>query len=205
MCIRLCSTHFWGELPITSISSIWCGDAQPLPNVINVTFYVSGSLLWCIIFPDDCNYMQLHLKLFWLLLFLKLIQIYVQVSANGNVLRSEIVGSVKMRVFLSGMPELRLGLNDKVLFESTGRESVWFFLTETNSVFAGLSMETNCICGGLPMYIETGLWRCWESAFIQANTKKNWFECCQIDFAVMLCVQVYLCCVMSKYRQSFVS
>ncbi|KAH9500669.1 AP-1 complex subunit mu-1 [Bulinus truncatus] len=43
------------------------------------------------------------------------------VSANGNVLRSEIVGSVKMRVFLSGMPELRLGLNDKVLFESTGR------------------------------------------------------------------------------------
>lgn len=43
------------------------------------------------------------------------------VSANGNVLRSEIVGAVKMRVYLSGMPELRLGLNDKVLFESTGR------------------------------------------------------------------------------------
>jgi len=43
------------------------------------------------------------------------------VSANGSVLRSEIVGAVKMRVYLSGMPELRLGLNDKVLFESTGR------------------------------------------------------------------------------------
>jgi len=42
-------------------------------------------------------------------------------SANGNVLRSEIVGSIKMRVFLSGMPELRLGLNDKILFESSGR------------------------------------------------------------------------------------
>uniref|UniRef100_A0A8C4HCW7 MHD domain-containing protein n=1 Tax=Dicentrarchus labrax TaxID=13489 RepID=A0A8C4HCW7_DICLA len=38
-----------------------------------------------------------------------------QVSANGNMLRSEIMGSIKMRVFLSGMPELRLGLNDKVL------------------------------------------------------------------------------------------
>lgn len=38
------------------------------------------------------------------------------------MLRSEIVGAVKMRVYLSGMPELRLGLNDKVLFESTGRE-----------------------------------------------------------------------------------
>ncbi|XP_043551052.1 AP-1 complex subunit mu-1-like [Chiloscyllium plagiosum] len=46
----------------------------------------------------------------------------VLVSANGNVLQSEIVGSVKLRVFLSGMPELRLGLNDKVLFELTGPE-----------------------------------------------------------------------------------
>ena len=42
-------------------------------------------------------------------------------SAKGNVLQSEIVGSVKMKVMLSGMPELRLGLNDKILFESTGR------------------------------------------------------------------------------------
>lgn len=43
------------------------------------------------------------------------------VNTNGNVLRSEIVGSVKMKVYLTGMPELRLGLNDKVLFENTGR------------------------------------------------------------------------------------
>ncbi|XP_062509216.1 AP-1 complex subunit mu-1-like [Corticium candelabrum] len=43
------------------------------------------------------------------------------VSAQGTVLRSEIVGAVKMKVYLTGMPELRLGLNDKVLFESTGR------------------------------------------------------------------------------------
>lgn len=45
------------------------------------------------------------------------------VNPDGNVLRSEILGAVKMRVFLSGMPELRLGLNDKVLFESTGRST----------------------------------------------------------------------------------
>lgn len=42
-------------------------------------------------------------------------------NANGNVLSSEIVGAIKMKVYLSGMPELRLSLNDKVLFESTGR------------------------------------------------------------------------------------
>uniref|UniRef100_A0A1X7T140 MHD domain-containing protein n=1 Tax=Amphimedon queenslandica TaxID=400682 RepID=A0A1X7T140_AMPQE len=44
-----------------------------------------------------------------------------KVSANAQVLQSEIVGSVKMNVHLTGMPELRLGLNDKILFENTGR------------------------------------------------------------------------------------
>jgi len=43
------------------------------------------------------------------------------VSSTGNVLRSEILGAVKLKCYLSGMPELRLGLNDKVMFESTGR------------------------------------------------------------------------------------
>lgn len=50
----------------------------------------------------------------------KLFCFFSQVSANGSVLRSEIVGSIKLKVVLSGMPELRLGLNDKVLFEITG-------------------------------------------------------------------------------------
>lgn len=45
------------------------------------------------------------------------------VNSNGNVLRSEILGAVKMKCYLSGMPELRLGLNDKVMFENTGRTS----------------------------------------------------------------------------------
>ncbi|XP_062968069.1 AP-1 complex subunit mu-2 isoform X1 [Cynocephalus volans] len=43
------------------------------------------------------------------------------VNVNGSVLLSEIVGTIKLKVFLSGMPELRLGLNDRVLFELTGR------------------------------------------------------------------------------------
>ncbi|KAM9514257.1 AP-1 complex subunit mu-2 [Guaruba guarouba] len=43
------------------------------------------------------------------------------VSASGAVLLSEVMGTIKLKVFLSGMPELRLGLNDRVLFELTGR------------------------------------------------------------------------------------
>uniref|UniRef100_A0AC34FEN7 MHD domain-containing protein n=1 Tax=Panagrolaimus sp. ES5 TaxID=591445 RepID=A0AC34FEN7_9BILA len=54
--------------------------------------------------------------------FLDVIEsVHLLASANGTVLQSEIVGSVKMRVYLSGMPELRLGLNDKVQFEASGR------------------------------------------------------------------------------------
>ena len=43
------------------------------------------------------------------------------VSARGTLLRSEIIGSIEMRCFLTGMPELKLGLNDRVLFENSGR------------------------------------------------------------------------------------
>eukprot|EP00968_Pinguiococcus_pyrenoidosus_P007840 scaffold535_cov260-Pinguiococcus_pyrenoidosus.AAC.33 len=43
------------------------------------------------------------------------------VNSNGTVLHSEIVGAIKMKSFLSGMPELKLGLNDKLMFEATGR------------------------------------------------------------------------------------
>uniref|UniRef100_A0A7S2IAE2 MHD domain-containing protein n=1 Tax=Helicotheca tamesis TaxID=374047 RepID=A0A7S2IAE2_9STRA len=45
------------------------------------------------------------------------------VAANGTVLHSEINGAVKMKSFLSGMPELKLGLNDKLMFEATGRSN----------------------------------------------------------------------------------
>jgi len=43
------------------------------------------------------------------------------VSANGTVLRSEILGSLKMKTFLSGMPELKLGLNDKLMLDASNR------------------------------------------------------------------------------------
>jgi AP-1 complex subunit mu len=43
------------------------------------------------------------------------------VAANGNVLSSEIIGSIRMRSYLSGMPELKLGLNDKAMFEAQGK------------------------------------------------------------------------------------
>jgi hypothetical protein len=58
-------------------------------------------------------------------IFLDVIEkLNILVSANGTVLRSEILGQLKMKSFLSGMPELKLGLNDKVLMDSSGRATV---------------------------------------------------------------------------------
>lgn len=48
----------------------------------------------------------------------------LMVLPNGTVVNSEIMGTVRVRSFLSGMPTLRLGLNDKLMFEATGRRPV---------------------------------------------------------------------------------
>lgn len=53
----------------------------------------------------------------------------------GQILRSEIVGAVKVKACLSGMPELRLGLNDKVKFdtEETSMSHVHYHNQYTNN------------------------------------------------------------------------
>jgi len=54
--------------------------------------------------------------------FLDVIEsVNILVGSNGSTLRSEICGCLRMKTYLSGMPELKLGLNDKVLFENLGR------------------------------------------------------------------------------------
>lgn len=45
------------------------------------------------------------------------------VSRSGQVLTSEILGVLRMKTFLSGMPELKLGLNDRVLFDANRRNT----------------------------------------------------------------------------------
>jgi len=54
--------------------------------------------------------------------FLDVIEaINMVIASNGSVVRSEIQGNVHMNCKLTGMPELKLGLNDKVLFDLQGR------------------------------------------------------------------------------------
>ncbi|KAG6490500.1 hypothetical protein ZIOFF_051798 [Zingiber officinale] len=54
--------------------------------------------------------------------FLDVIEsVNILVNSNGQIIRSDVVGALKMRTYLSGMPECKLGLNDRVLLEAQGR------------------------------------------------------------------------------------
>ena len=44
------------------------------------------------------------------------------ISQNGTVLSSQVLGSVIMRSYLSGMPTVTLGLNDKIVLENSGKD-----------------------------------------------------------------------------------
>lgn len=44
-------------------------------------------------------------------------------STTGQVLRAEIVGKVMMKALLTGMPECKFGLNDKLIMEKEGEAS----------------------------------------------------------------------------------
>ncbi|KAG8383224.1 hypothetical protein BUALT_Bualt05G0162200 [Buddleja alternifolia] len=47
----------------------------------------------------------------------------ILVNSNGQIIRSDVVGALKMRTYLSGMPECKLGLNDRVVLEAQGRST----------------------------------------------------------------------------------
>ncbi len=50
--------------------------------------------------------------------FLDVIEsVNLMVNGKGQIVKHEVIGQIRIRCYLSGMPELRLGLNDKILFD----------------------------------------------------------------------------------------
>ena len=45
------------------------------------------------------------------------------ISSNGNVLSSQINGRIIMKSYLSGMPTITLGLNDKIVLQNLGKDT----------------------------------------------------------------------------------
>ena len=77
-----------------------------------------------------CHDMRLHVEHLLLpqpycgpQVFLDVVEsVNLLVNSNGTVVRSEVVGALKMRTYLSGMPECKLGLNDKVRVFSSSKQ-----------------------------------------------------------------------------------
>lgn len=67
-----------------------------------------------------------------------------KVNANGSVMSSDIVGSIKLKTMLSGMPELRLGLNDRVLFALSGRTPISFLRLFSSRKLNGITLHFVC-------------------------------------------------------------
>eukprot|EP01122_Echinamoeba_exundans_P011259 TRINITY_DN4420_c0_g1_i1.p1 TRINITY_DN4420_c0_g1~~TRINITY_DN4420_c0_g1_i1.p1 ORF type:complete len:433 (-),score=75.63 TRINITY_DN4420_c0_g1_i1:96-1394(-) len=84
---------------------------QLLKSQVKVPKAITGAVSWR---PEGLVYKKNEV-------FLDVIEkVNLLVSASGTLLRSEILGKLNVKAFLTGMPELRLGLNDRVNF--TGRE-----------------------------------------------------------------------------------
>lgn len=87
-------------------------DHSEKMDEISLTSVATSSVGWR---PEGIKYPKNEI-------FLDVVEkLNILISGNGTVLSSEIVGCIKMNSQLSGMPECKLGLNDKALFELTGR------------------------------------------------------------------------------------
>lgn len=48
-------------------------------------------------------------------------QVNLLMSSDGEILRNDVTGKVAMKTYLTGMPECKFGINDKVLVENRSR------------------------------------------------------------------------------------
>jgi AP-1 complex subunit mu len=89
-------------------------ESHKMAGVVKAPPAVTGTVSWR---SEGIKYRKNEI-------FLDVVEsVNILVASNGTLLRSEILGALKMRSYLSGMPELKLGLNDKLLFEAAGRNS----------------------------------------------------------------------------------
>lgn len=88
-------------------------QSHQLKSQVHVPKAVTGAVSWR---PDNIYHAKNEV-------YLDVVEkINLLVSATGTLLRSEIVGQINIKSALSGMPELRLGLNDRVQFDEQSRQ-----------------------------------------------------------------------------------
>ncbi|XP_044269616.1 AP-1 complex subunit mu-1-like [Tribolium madens] len=81
-------------------------ESYKLKNSATIPAVVTNVVSWR---PEGIKYRRNEL-------FIDVIEsVNLSVNSSGAILRNEVIGCVKMKVHLSGMPQLRLGLSDKIL------------------------------------------------------------------------------------------
>ena len=91
------------------------------------TFVITGATSWR---AQNINYKRNEI-------FVDVIEkVSLLVSASGKILDASVNGNIMMKVYLSGMPECKIGFNDKVSVESENRQGV-------SAVRTGTSIEVD--------------------------------------------------------------
>lgn len=94
-------------------------ESYKLKKASTVPAVVTNAVSWR---PEGIKYRRNEL-------FIDVIEsVNLSVNSKGAILQNEVSGCVKMKVHLSAMPQLRLGLSDKILraINSSGQDSVGF-------------------------------------------------------------------------------
>jgi Adaptor complexes medium subunit family len=75
---------------------------------------------------DTCGqeFVRSHM-LYWMQVFLDIVEeVNVLLNSRGEVLSSHVVGRLVMKALLTGMPDIKIGLNDKVEVREDTREAL---------------------------------------------------------------------------------
>ena len=86
-------------------------QVQNMEKLKQITIQATGAISWR---AEKIKYAKNEI-------FIDIIEnVNVLLSNRGTVLRADVYGQVKMKTALSGMPECKFGINDKLLIRSQG-------------------------------------------------------------------------------------
>lgn len=111
-CFRCCCYCFYAR-PLHAAHSLRCRPAQPvtLAKSKEMSRMITGALDWR---REGIRYRKNEV-------FIDVLEsVNLLLSSNGTVLRADVTGVVNMKTFLTGMPECKFGLNDKILMDRDG-------------------------------------------------------------------------------------
>lgn len=99
---------------ITQQAETTSGDMVEMPPTANITIQATGAISWR---KEGIKYRKNEL-------FIDVVeQCNLMVSNKGTVLRNDVVGSIMVKCYLSGMPECKFGLNDKLLLDNEAKNN----------------------------------------------------------------------------------